>query len=393
MSQSNYPMYYMYGEFDFPHAERVYFDYISDEFRTQPIQNKLLDIGYMLYHNYDVRGMIHHTYSDVHVTVTEDNVRHTICILLGHLLKVDSIILNLKWSKLSTDGLVDVFFTNLNHYYHMDPNGQHYIKAPGEMTEDDIRSLNPWKEVVDKYVRNEFLLLQDGNLVIKDDEKIINSFNQDVGEEYQYHLEVPAYPWYGNPLKAKVVVLSLNPGFVERESVIARVIQNLPEKYTEGYTEHLRRMLLFNCGGFLPDNSGKKNMSYRDLANLHQGWYWEDRLTNAFVNEETELTFEDVNSKFAVIQYVGYSSKKYRAFKKSAILPSQKYTRQLIEFILKNKETIFIVPRSVEIWKQFLGNLWNDERFIESKDYLGQRFTKKILGDKAYEKVVKAFKS
>lgn len=133
-------------------------------------------------------------------------------------------------------------------------------------------------------------------------------------------------------------------------------------------------------------------MTYRDLANLHQSWYWEDRITNAFVTQETGLTFEDVNSNFAVIQYIGYSSKKYSPFKKGIILPSQYYTRQLIEYILMNKETLFIVPRNVQMWKQFLGNLWNEERFIISKDYLGQRFTKSILGKEAFERVVKAFK-
>lgn len=392
MSREHYPKYYLCGELEFPYAERVYFDYISDEFKSNTIQDKLLDIGYMFFHNYDVRSMIHHTYSDAHMTVTEDNVRHTLCILLGELLQTRPIILSIRYKQSSTDILIDIFFSYLIKYYHMNPNGKHFIKSPENMTEEDIRLLNPWKAVVKKYVGSEFLYSNKQNLVIDSDKDIIDLFNEDAQEKYKYHLNVPAYPWYGNPLKAKVIVLTLNPGYVERESVIARVIQNLPERYTEGYTEHLRRMLQFECGSFLPDNLGLKGMSYRDLANLHQSWYWEDRITNAFVTQETGLTFEDVNSNFAVIQYIGYSSKKYSPFKKGIILPSQYYTRQLIEYILMNKETLFIVPRNVQMWKQFLGNLWNDERFIISKDYLGQRFTKSILGEGAFERVVKAFK-
>lgn len=391
MNQENYPQYYLYGELDFPYAERAYFDHAGDEFKTNTIQKKLLDIGYMVFHNYDVRSMIHHTYSD-HISVTEDNVRYTVCILLGELLHTDPVTLSLRYEQLSTNGLIDVFFSYLMRYYHLDPNGKHFIKSPEDMTEEEIKLLNPWKEVVEKYVGSEFLYSDTPNLVVESDKGFINAFNDKAKEEYQYHLNVPAYPWYGNPLKANVIVLTLNPGYVERESVVARVIQNLHERYSEGYTEHLRRMLLFDCGSFLPENQGMKGMTYRDLANLHQSWYWEDRLTNAFVNNETGLTFEDVNSNFAVIQYIGYSSKKYSPFKKGLILPSQYYTRQLIEYIINNKKTIFIVPRNVQMWKQFLGDIWDENRFIVTKDYLGQRFTKNILKE-AFDKVVKAFKS
>lgn len=392
MNREKFRKYYLYGELEFPYAERVYFDYIGEEFKTNSIEDKLLDIGYMLFHNYDVRAMIKQTYSGAHISVTESNVRYTICILLGKLLKTDPVELDLKYEHQTTDKFIDVFFSYLIKYYHMNPNGEHYLKSPNKMTEEDIKLLNPWKEVVEKYVCNEFLYSKTPNLVLESDKELIIDFNNETKDEYQYKLNVPVYPWYGNPLKANVIVLTLNPGYVERESVIARVIQNIHEGYTEGYTEHLRKMLLFESQGFLPPNKGVKGMTYRDLANLHQSWYWEDRITNAFINEETGLTFEDINSKIAVIQYIGYSSKKYSPFKKGKILPSQYYTRQLIEYIINNKETIFIVPRNVQMWKQFLGDIWDENRFIVSKDYLGQRFTKKILGDEAFDKVINAFK-
>lgn len=393
MSRIHYPQYYLYGELNFPRGERVYFDHIGDEFKDNTLHQKLLDIGYMLLHNYDVRSFIHETYSDAHLSVTEDDVRFTICILLGELLQLSPLSLYVKCEGLKLDTLIDDLFSYLVRYYHMDPNGKHYLKSPENMTEEEIKSLNPWKEVVKNYVGSEFLYSDTPDLVCESDREIIDAFNKDAKEECKYHLNVPAYPWHGNPLKANVIVLTLNPGYVERESVIARVIQNIDERYSEGYTEHLRRMLNFDCGTFLPDNQGMKGMTYRDLANLHQSWYWEDRITNAFVNKETGLTFEDVNSNFAVIQYIGYSSKKYSPFRKGVILPSQHYTRQLIEYILNhNNETIFIVPRNVQMWKQFLGNLWNEERFIVSKDYLGQRFTKSILGEDAFNKAIKAFK-
>ena len=45
------------------------------------------------------------------------------------------------------------------------------------------------------------------------EEQVINEFNKKAKEDCRYFLGAPAEPWRGNPLKAKVVILSLNPGF------------------------------------------------------------------------------------------------------------------------------------------------------------------------------------
>ena len=49
-------IYKAYGELGFPHAERTYFDHIGTEFSYNTIERKLLDIGYLLWHGYDVRA-------------------------------------------------------------------------------------------------------------------------------------------------------------------------------------------------------------------------------------------------------------------------------------------------------------------------------------------------
>lgn len=128
------------------------------------------------------------------------------------------------------------------------------------------------------------------------------------------------------------------------------------------------------------------------MANIHNSWYWKDRLIAGFVNDNTGLKFDVINGKFAVIEYIGYSSEKFQPFKRNKLLPSQLYTRKLIQYIVSNnKDTIFIVSRNVKIWKDFLGDIWDDNRFIVSSDYLGQRFTPKILKEN-YQKVISAFK-
>ncbi len=390
-------IYRTYGELGFPRAERVYFDHLGHEFSYNSKRQKLLDIGYLLWHGYDVRADIHHTYSDAHLSVSEYDVRQTLYILLAELWGGRPEYVEQKFRCKSMDGLIDELFTAILLYYHL-PNNHyqsHYLKDPLDMDKWDIINTNPWAGVASKYVTNLFLYSKDDEYVCEDDRPFIEAYNEKAKHEpTKFNLHVPAYPWYGNPLTAKVIVLSLNPGYDDKESTIARIIQNLPQRLTEGYTEHLRKMLTFETAGFLPSDEKRDGISYRDLANLHQRWYWETRLKSAF--ESTELPFEIINERFAVVEYIGYSSMKKPGKMFNPLLPSQQYTKQLIQYILhNNKDTVFIVARSVNEWKQFLGSLWesNKERFIVSNAYLGQHFTEKSLEKDGFDKIIKAFKS
>lgn len=63
-----------FGKLGFPYPERVYFDSIGAESSHITRQQKLLDIGYLFTHGYDVKSVIYHTFSDAHITGTEDDV-------------------------------------------------------------------------------------------------------------------------------------------------------------------------------------------------------------------------------------------------------------------------------------------------------------------------------
>lgn len=388
-------IYRTYGELGFPHAERTYFDHIGTEFSYNTIERKLLDIGYLLWRGYDVRADIHHTYSDAHPSVSQNDVRQTIYILLAELWEGRTEYVEQMFRHKSMDALIDELFTAVLRYYHLPTNHYqpHYLKDPLDMTEKELRDCNPWREVADLSAGNDFLLSDKHNLVCSDDKEMIETFNASAKPEHKYHLNIPAYPWYGNPLTAKVIVLSLNPGYDERQSKIAAMYKMLPQGLVEGYAIHLRSMLTFDCYSFLPEDFGPHGVTTRDLANIHQGYYWQDRLTSVFVNEDTGLSFEQINDRFAVIQYVGYSSIKYAPLKRGQLLPSQNYTKQLIQFILHNNpDTVFIVPRAVNSWKSLLGSMWDDNRFFVSNLPRSQWFSAATLGEEAYSKIIEAFK-
>lgn len=230
------------------------------------------------------------------------------------------------------------------------------------MTKEELLNINPWREVAESYDGNSFLLSKKENVSSKD-RKVIEEFNDSVSDEYKYNLNLPVYPWYGNPLTAKVIVLSQNPAWNEKQIEITKELLNLPSSQLELFTNHLKNMLYFKCEGFLPSLKEVDGISGRTLANSHMSYYWENRLKKAFGTEN----FEEVISKFALIQYIAYSSKKFKSLKKYEI-PSQNFTKQLIQFIIDNNDdTIFIVPRNIKRWKSFLGEIWinHEDRFIE----------------------------
>ena len=48
------------------------------------------------------------------------------------------------------------------------------------------------------------------------DDSFIHDFNNKVESKYKYVVGVPPMPFSGNLLDAKVVILTLNPGYVEK---------------------------------------------------------------------------------------------------------------------------------------------------------------------------------
>jgi hypothetical protein len=261
------------------------------------------------------------------------------------------------------------------------------------ITEEELKKENPWRTVADMYIGNDFLYAPSSKeYICKSDKGIIDEFNKKASEEAKYILNVPTYPWLGNPLKAKVIILSLNPGYSDRERKIALLLGLLKNKdaVTE-YAEHLRKTLTFDVDTILPtpENNDKDTLNAQDIANLHGSYYWYDRLKRAFGDIEPNM--DTLLRDFAVIQYVGYSSRGFKDFGKGKTLPSQDYTKKLISYILENrKEVPFIITRSVKLWEKFLGeDTLKDDRFIIAPNR-AQSFRSEVLEKDKFNKIIEA---
>ena len=389
----NYKSIYENG---FPYSRRTYFDWIGTEFSYNSKEQKLLDIGYLLTTGYDVRSEIHDTYRE-HQTVTEDNVKHTLNILLaelwgGRLDTVES--MHQYWT---TDRIIDELFSHLLRYYHLpnDTSKPHYLKDPMKQTEQDLKETNGWGKVVEEFHRNDALYdLSGKEYIYPGDEDYIHEFNKSHKDNERFVLNTVPYPWLGNPLKAKVIVLSQNPGWIEPAGRVIPLMLQREHRIAEEVMEFFRRTFCLEYNSFMPKDWNKPfGFSARDAYNAMGDWYWKKRfhfLTDAGVNEES------IYKNIAVIQYLPYSSINFAPLKKGVLLPSQIFTRRLIDFIrLNNPETIFIVPRAVNLWREFLGNKWtsleNEGRIITHlpNTYRAQYISPNCLGQEQFDRVVK----
>lgn len=245
-------------------------------------------------------------------------------------------------------------------------------------TDEQIRELNPWKGL---FVNPNHSVLYDDNAqwLLKCDAGIINEYNEkNRGTDYEFKLGMRPEQFNGNPLTSKVVILSLNPGYIYRvNNLYARLLQNV-QPIAEAVMQHKDEQLNLTAKSFFckrNQNNTNGVLSYRDAHCALDDWYWYD-IFNKF-RDDAGLPKEDdtddvIFNNVALVQYVGYLSKSWKALPR--ILPSQEFTRTLIHYLaLRKKNVLFVVSRSKKEWKELIGDeIWD---MLKSENRLVLRAT------------------
>ena len=219
----------------------------------------------------------------------------------------------------------------------------------------------------------------------------INTFNAKVENKYRYFLGVPPMPFSGNLLRAKVVILTLNPGYKER--INKTMCMAMCDEGKEQIIRHIKNALTLDGTGIYDDS---------DYSRIQGDFYWEDALSTlameAYGKSSTEKghpIYEDV----AFLQLVGYHSVKFKYSAELKHLPSAIFTNLLVKHLATKTDKTFLVLRSETHWREVFGDdLWrqleSDGRII-SKGHCGmsQYITKgNLKKDNGFDKLVTILK-
>lgn len=379
-----------------PYPRRAYFDSGADEWNDCTIKQKLLDLGYVTTMGYDITQDVT-TILKEHSHISEESIRHSLSLLLSELLGkgIDSI--ESRYEGVSAKDMAGDLKGYLTMLYVLPFDASdHYLISPERgMEEKDILAANHWNIVADSCQGNEALYNEDKEYVYPGDEACIERYNSTASDKTRLILNTIPYPFQGNPLTAKVIILSLNAGYIPRVNhYFAKILQHYPQ-LAEGVMCFMRENLRLEVKGFMPEgsNSDEKHPNYQDAYNMLGDWYWFDILSKW---ENEGLNSDEIFSNVALIQSVPYASEKAKDLPKGMILPSQIFIKKMIWHIAHSTDAIFIVPRAVKKWQTILGPIWHrleqEDRIVIGRNPLNQSLTKNNLGEEQYYKIINHLK-
>jgi hypothetical protein len=195
----------------------------------------------------------------------------------------------------------------------------------------------------------------------------------DPNAQSELHFEVLPEPYAGDPERARVVLLSLNPGWGNTE----------PGEQGGGvadWDDELRRNLAFNA------TTPFVHIDPRFQQTTGGGRWWSKRLRR--LAEAT--SWEQVGERLMVLEFFGYHSHTWRSL--PLPLPSQAFTFQLLREAM-DKGNLIIVTRGLAQWVWNVPELYTYKRVIRlnSQRWVGLSPGNMPVGD--FDRVVEAVTS
>lgn len=422
---------------------KAYVDDYCHEFGQTDTDTKLMHLLYVADKGFDILSHIRE-FLDNHPEIAQDSIKQTLAYFVSHLRYPEGdryvddqfAMANFLKETLSLEKVLDLLMMEirLRFSYTEDDKSvnftQKYLRWDSlaslkkslkseelpkcmvnptgyySVSESDIVKENLWPTLVGEYMRshwyNENIKIVYPNPY---EEQVIDEFNRNAKEDYKYVLGAPAEPWRGNPLKAKVVILSLNPGF---ELGVNDNVQY--ERYRaplEDAMAELINTLSFQVRGLLTPQESyvKSHEEFKekysmegsqvlcgDALNEIGDYYWYNNINRLNINHQKEYEFF---RNFAIVQYCAYTSVSFKDFPRGVVLPSQELTKKLIRYLAYEREdVVFVIMRSAAKWKELLdADVWEkmQSRLIVNKN-MSQSLSENNLGKKNFNMLIEYLK-
>ena len=422
---------------------KAYIDDYCHEFGQTDTDTKLMHLLYVADKGFDILSHIRE-FLDNHPEIAQDSIKQTLAYFVSHLRYPDGdryvddqfAMANYLKETLSLEKVLDLLMMEirLRFSYTEDDKSvnftQKYLRWDSlaslkkslkseellkcmvnptgyySVSESDIVKENLWPKLDGEYMRSHWYN-EDIKIVYPNpyEEQVIDEFNRNAKEDYKYVLGAPAEPWRGNPLKAKVIILSLNPGF--KLGVNDKVQYEKYRGPLEDAMSELINTLSFQVKGFLTPQDYyvksheefKKKYSVKnvyvpcgDALNEIGDYYWYNNINRLNINHQKEYEFF---RNFAIVQYCAYTSVSYKDFAKGVVLPSQELTKKLIRYLAYEREdVVFVIMRSAAKWKELLdADVWEkmQSRLIVNKN-MSQSLSENNLGKKNFNMLIEHLK-
>lgn len=424
--------FYPYGDdtITLPYRTRVYIDSSSEEFKHLSIEDKLCDLGFAVTRGLnlyaEIKRDIDEHVKDVQYRNYEDNAKQSLFSYIDYLREVETFL---------TESLLDQKHVDLIHLVNLlieeillryveypNINSNEYIVSftsipldytaiinrfnikssddklscynylltsqesisKASISKDYILYLNRWKELLPKLSGYDLYFVYD--IVYPGDEEYVIAYNekQKGKPAKKLVLNIPPEPWSGNILNSKLVILSLNPGYVE---YLNKNLANMfKPQMAEEIMEDKRKILSMEGHKF----------DYYEPTRILGDYYWRKKMLPLGSAVYGEQHKENIFNHVALCQYFAYTSQESPSIKD--LFPSQKFTKMVLLYLATSvKDVKFLVMRHETQWKTLMGDgLWNylysNNRLLVSKNYANQCLTEKNIGNENYTIIVEHLK-
>jgi hypothetical protein len=223
---------------------------------------------------------------------------------------------------------------------------------------------NPWQHVADLAKKSGHYYDSSQTYATQDDLPILEKYNEKAHPKHKFILDVLPCPFEGDIFNAKIIVLTLNPGFIEHlnHGLYSELNSNAQKRVTD---HHIQNLELVSQS--IPTDE--------IVATLAEN-YWNDK------TQELRAEYDFTHQDFAIVQYIGYQSEEFNERQELKQLKSIEFTKLLIEYIIKNRtdDYAFVIARKKDFWEPLLRTFFSEEQFkkhvIELKTYRNTVLTK-----------------
>ncbi|MFR9543089.1 MAG: hypothetical protein SNH27_13670 [Rikenellaceae bacterium] len=252
------------------------------------------------------------------------------------------------------------------------------------MTRDDVKAQNPWKEVakkIEECIQTKNWYLDEG-FVCEADKTIVEVHNDRCNPnktKCQYIIEHIPYAYSGNILNAKVVILSLNPGYTE--DINRTQFDNLPDYKKIDFYQSIINDLNFSA----------ERMIEKKVEDNESNKYWMDRLSSLWKGDKKieNIDKDAILKNFALLQSVGYHSSEYAEYRDLGRLPSSRYVYKIIDYLATESDCLFIILRRNYFWEYLLDiKEVSSDRIIKLKSPRATTISRGNISDNDFGKII-----